>query len=129
MIRRDDDRTPAVTPVRRLSPSAVALVVLAAAALVTAGVVLIPQVRFGYRAPGGHIAAETAAVVIALLVTLLALGRFRRGGAVADLLLTATFMLLSLVNLVFTTIPALVSALPNDATTWGSVGGLMVGAG
>ena len=116
-------------PVRRLSASAVALVVLGAAALVTAGVVLIPQVRFGYRAPGVHIAAETAAVVIALLVALLALGRFRRGGALGDLLLTATFMLLSLVNLVFTTIPAVVSDMPNDATTWGAVGGRMVGAG
>jgi len=115
--------------VRRLSPSAVALVVLGTAAALTMAVVLIPQVRFGYGAPGAHIAVETAAVVIALLVALLALGRFRRGGALGDLLLTATFMLLALVNLVFTTIPAVVSDLPNDATTWGAVGGRMVGAG
>ena len=53
----------------------VAATLLAAAAVVTGCVVLFPQVRFGYRAPGGH----TAAVVIALLVALLALGGF--GGA------------------------------------------------
>jgi hypothetical protein len=34
-------------PVRRLSPSAVALVVLGTAAALTMAVVLIPQVRFG----------------------------------------------------------------------------------
>jgi hypothetical protein len=151
MIPRDADRRPAdaplpalcprdggglgggrarrVRPVRRLSPSAVALVVLGTAAALTMAVVLIPQVRFGYGAAGGHIAVETAAVVIALLVALLGLGRFRRGGELGDLLLTATFMLLALVNLVFTTIPAVVSDLPNDATTWGAVGGRMVGAG
>jgi hypothetical protein len=89
-------------------------------------VVLIPQVRFGYRAAGGHIAVETAAVMIALLVALLALGRFRRGDELGDLLLTATFLLLALPNLVFTTIPAVVSARPNDSTTWGAVGGRMV---
>jgi hypothetical protein len=53
----------------------------------------------------------------ALLVALLALGRFRRGGELGGLLFTATFMLLALANLVFTTIPAVVSDLPNDATT------------
>jgi hypothetical protein len=62
--------------------------------------------------------------VIALLVALLALGRFRPGGELGDLLLTASFMLLALVNLVFTTIPAVVSDLPNDTTTWGAVGGV-----
>jgi signal transduction histidine kinase len=115
--------------VRRPSPAAAALSVVAAAAVVTMGVVLIPEVRFGYRAPGGHIAVETAAVLIASLVALLALGRLRRGGALGDLLLTATFMLLALVNLVFTTIPAVVSDLPNSAATWGAVGGRLIGSG
>ena len=78
----------------------VAATLLAAAAVVTGCVVLFPQVRFGYRAPGGHIAVETAAVVIALLVALLAFGRFRRGGAFGDLLLASTFTLLASVNLV-----------------------------
>jgi signal transduction histidine kinase len=120
---------PAVSAVRRPSPSTVALVVVAAAAVATAGVVLIPEVRFGYRAPGGHIVVETAAVVIASLVASLALGRLQRGGALGDLLLTAAFTLLALVNLLFTTIPAVFSDLPNSAATWGAVGGRLVGSG
>ena len=113
----------------RVTPSVVAVTVVAVAAVITGCVMLIPQVRFGYRSVGGHVAVETAAVLIALLVALLALGRFRRGGAVVDLLLTATFMLLALVNLVFSTVPAVVSDLPNDAATWGALGGRVIGAG
>ena len=114
---------------RRVSPPVVAATLLAAAAVVTACVVFFPQVRFGYRAPGAHIAVETAAVLIALLVALLALGRFRRGGALGDLLLAATFTLLAAVNLMFAAVPAMISDLPNDAATWGALGGRVVGAG
>lgn len=114
---------------RRVSPPVLAATLLAAAVVVTACVVFFPQVRFGYRAPGGHIAVETAAVLIALLVALLALGRFRRGGALGDLLLAATFTLLAAVNLMFAAVPAVISDLPNDAATWGALGGRVVGAG
>jgi hypothetical protein len=116
-------------PRPRISPTVVAASIAAASAAVTISVVLLPQVRFGYRAAGAHIAVETAAVLIALLVALLAMGRFRRNGAVADLLLTATFVLLALVNLIFSTIPAIVSDLPDTAATWGALGGRVVGAG
>jgi signal transduction histidine kinase len=119
-----------MSPVRhRCSPSGVAVGVLVAGTAVTGCVVLIPQVRFGYRSADGHIAVETAAVVIALLVAILALGRFRRNAELADLLLTATFTLLALVNLVFSAVPAVVWDMPNDAATWGAVGGRAVGAG
>src|SRR5690242_2825145 len=120
----------AVRPVRhRFSPWVVAVAVLVVATLVTACVVLIPQVRFGYRSAGGHIAVETAAVLIALLVAMLAMGRLLRSAELADLLLTASFMLLAMVNLVFSAVPAVVSDLPNHAATWGAVGGRAVGAG
>ena len=124
-----DERREPEWDVRRTSPSVLAAGVLVLGAVVTGCVILIPQVRFGYRSAGGHIAVETAAVLIALLVAMLALGRFRRNAELADLLLTATFMLLALVNLVFTAIPAVVSDLPNSAATWGAVGGRAVGAG
>ena len=113
----------------RFSPTVVATTVAAAGAAITVAVVLLPDVRFGYRAAGAHIAVETTAVLIALLVALLALGRFRRNRAVADLLLTATFVLLALVNLVFSTVPAILSDLPDTAATWGALGGRVVGAG
>ena len=113
----------------RFSPTVVATTVAAASAAITVAVVLLPEVRFGYRAAGAHIAVETTAVLIALLVALLALGRFRRNRAVADLLLTATFVLLALVNLVFSTVPAILSDLPDTAATWGALGGRVVGAG
>ena len=122
-----DERREPEWDVRRTSPSALAVGVLVMGAVVTGCVILIPQVRFGYRSAGGHIAVETAAVLIALLVAMLALGRFRWNAELADLLLTATFMLLALVNLVFTAIPAVVSDLPNSAATWGAVGGRAVG--
>ncbi len=113
----------------RFSPTVVAATVAAAGAAITVSVVLLPGVRFGYRAAGAHIAVETTAVLIALLVALLALGRFRRNRAVADLLLTATFVLLALVNLLFSTVPAILSDLPDTAATWGALGGRVVGAG
>jgi signal transduction histidine kinase len=113
----------------RFSAPVIAASVAALGIAVTVCVMLLPQVRFGYRAAGVHIAVETAAVLIALLIALLALGRFRRNGGLADLLLTATFALLALVNLVFSTIPAIVSDVPSTSATWGALGGRVVGAG
>ena len=116
-------------PQRRRLPSVAAFVVLVIEAVITSAVVLIPQVRFGYRAPGVHVAVETAAAVIALLVAVLALGRYRRDAGLRDLLLTATFTLLALVNAVSTAILALTPDFPRDTATWGAVGGRLIGAG
>lgn len=116
-----------------MSPSAsrtawVGCAVVAVGLAVTAAVGLLPGLRFGYRAPGLHVAVETTAALVSMLVALLAAGRFRRGRQFSDLLLASAFALFSAVNLGFAAVPAALAGGPDVAATWGSIGGRVVGA-
>ena len=66
----------------------------------------LPAVRFAYYAPGLHIALETTAAIAAALAAYLALGRFRRGRLLSDLLLSAALFLLSLASVVAALVPS-----------------------
>jgi signal transduction histidine kinase len=103
------------------------VVVAAGAALfgaaVTLGVVLVPEIRFGYREPRLHVVVETTAALVSLLLALLALGRFRRSRALGDVLLASAFVLLWAVNLVFSAVPAATLDGPSHAATWGALAG------
>ena len=77
--------------------------------LVTLLVLVVPFIRFAYKAPALHIALETGEALIALVVAYLALGRFRVSGRLQDLLLAVALAVLSVANLVLTAVPAAVA--------------------
>ena len=106
--------------------------VLAAVALggtATLAISVLPFVEFAYRSPELHVAIETAATLIASLTALLVIGRFRRSGSLGDLLLAAALLLLALVNLAYSLIPALDSGEPSTFEVWSPVAGRLLGAG
>lgn len=96
-------------------------------AVITAAVIAIPAVRFGYREPRLHVAVETTAALVSLILALLALGRFRRSRELGDVALAAAFVLFSSVNLIFSAVPAAVQDGPSQAATWGALAGRLVG--
>ena len=73
---------------------------------VTLVVVVVPDVRFAYRAPALHIVLETAEAGIALVVAYLVGGRFREHRRVQELLLTSGLVVLSAANLFLSALPA-----------------------
>ena len=110
---------PAVTDRGRLSARALVLRVAAGCAVLTALVVLLPFVRFAYRAPSLHVVLETANSLIALLVGFLVYGRFRRSGRLQELLLVSSLAVVAVANLLLTAIPtALELAGRAEVTRW-----------
>src|SRR5689334_6630839 len=100
----------------------------AAAAVVTLLVSVIPAVHLAYMSPGGHVAIETAAGLIALLVGYLLLGRFLRTGEPCDLVLMAALAVLGFTNLLFSSIPLAASSGVHRFSTWAPVAGRLLGA-
>jgi signal transduction histidine kinase len=100
-----------------------------AAGLATVLLYTLPGVDVAYRSPASHVAVETAASLIALLVAYLVAQRFRLRARVTSLLLVGAFTLLALTNLAFLAIPA---ALPGISTgrfsTWSALAGAFLGA-
>ena len=85
-------------------------------------ILVFPFVRFAYRAPGLHIALETAAAAIGFLATYLVLGRLRARGQLRDLALACAFGLFASTNLVFSVIPAVLgSGRIETFSTWSSL--------
>ena len=103
------------------------VVVAVAGVVITALISFLPALSFAYRSPGGHVAVETAAFLIAAIAATLVGGRALRSGSRNELLLAASLVTLSLTNLLFALIPALVSG-PSDFATWAGLGGRFVGA-
>jgi signal transduction histidine kinase len=99
-----------------------------AAAVATLLVSVIPDVHLAYRSPAGHVAIETAAGLIALLVAYLVLGRFLGTGEPRDLALTAALATLGLTNLLFAAIPLAASSGVHRFSTWAPVAGRLLGA-
>src|SRR3954469_3245948 len=104
------------------------LATAAAAALVTLLVSVIPAVHLAYMSPAGHVAIETAAGLIALLVAYLVLGRFLRTGEPGDLVLMAALAVLGFTNLLFASIPLAASTGVHRFSTWAPVAGRLLGA-
>jgi signal transduction histidine kinase len=76
-----------------------------------------------------HVAKETAAALVLLLVAALLFGRFRRSGRVLDLLALAGVVLLAGKNLVFSVLTAILTETSGGLTTWRTTGAGMLGAG
>jgi signal transduction histidine kinase len=75
-----------------------------------------------------HVAKETAAGLVLLLVASLLAGRFRRSGALLDLLALAGVLLLAIKNLAFSVLTAILTETSGGLTTWRTTGAGMVGA-
>jgi signal transduction histidine kinase len=108
---------------RRHTVTVLAVLVTAAATLLVA---TLPLIDFAYRRPALHVALETAAFLIALLTSFLALGRFVRSRAVADLVLVSALASLAGANLLATLSAATES--PSRFGTWAPVAGRVLGS-
>ena len=75
--------------------------------LLTLAVVTLPSLRFAYRSLGGHLVLETTVALVGALVALLVYGRYRRSGALSELLLVYAMSLLSVTAAVLVMLPAL----------------------
>jgi signal transduction histidine kinase len=106
---------------------AVVLLVAAAGALATGLVVAVPGLRFAYRNSDLHIALLTTQVLIALLCAYLLVGRLQRSATLDDLFLCLALATLSLANLFFGVVPAIVSDDASVFSTWSALLGRLVG--
>lgn len=95
---------------------------------VTALVVTTPSLRYGPQRPVLHAQIATAAALVALLVALLAVGRFRRAALAADLLLALSFGVLGVSNLLTSAIQAVTGESPHGPLGWMPVSGRLVAA-
>ena len=75
-----------------------------------------------------HVAKETAAGLVLLLVAALLAGRFRRTGSLLNLLALAGVLLLAIKNLVFSVLMAILTETSGSLTTWRTTGAGMLGA-
>lgn len=78
---------------------------VAAAVLVSLALAALPFVKYAYRAPGLHVALNTADAVIALVAAYLVYGRYRQGSRVRYLLLASSLSVLAIANLPFAAVP------------------------
>jgi signal transduction histidine kinase len=104
------------------------LAAIAVGAGVTALVAATPSLRFGPQRPALHVQIATAAALVALLVALLAAGRYRRASRPGDLLLAASLAVLGASNLLTSAIQAATGESPRGAIAWTPVSGRLVAA-
>ncbi len=105
------------------------LAVVLAGALALTLVVRLPSLRFGVERPTLHAQIATAAALVALLVALLAAGRYRRRPLPGDLLLALALAVLGTSNLLFSAIPAATGRAPGAFATWMPASGRLLAAG
>jgi signal transduction histidine kinase len=89
----------------------------------------VPSLAPVYQNDSLHVAKETAAGLVLLLVAALLLGRFRRGGRLLDLLAFSAVAILAGKALIFSVLAAIVQETGGGLTTWRTTGTGMVGAG
>jgi signal transduction histidine kinase len=94
---------------RRQSAAALAGWVAVGTAGATLAVLVLPFVRFAYRAPALHIVLETTNALIALLVGYLVYGRFQQSRRLQELLLVMGLCTVAVANLVLTALPTAVT--------------------
>ncbi len=121
-------RRPLIQAHQRLP--ALMLLLAGTAGCITLVVALVPGVHFAYRDRPLHIAIETTATLVALLVAFLVAGRFGRSRSLSDLVLLTGLAILATANLAFGAVPATFrEAEPGTASTWAAVFGHVFGAG
>jgi signal transduction histidine kinase len=88
----------------------------------------IPALEPAYQNRALHVAKETAAALVLLLVAALLFGRFRRSGQLLDLLALAGVVVLAGKALVFSVVAAILIEPGGGLTTWRTTGAGMLGA-
>ena len=91
-------------------------------------VVVTPDLRYGPQRTALHAQIATAAALVALLVALLAAGRYRRTPLAADLLLAASFAVLGVTNLLTSAVQGAIGHSPHGPLAWTPVSGRLVAA-
>jgi signal transduction histidine kinase len=100
----------------------------AASAAVTLVVTVAPSAHLARHSPATHIFIDTAATVVAFLVAVLLLGRYRRSASPGDLLLVAATSVFSVANLLLSVVPVAVTSLPAALSTWALLAARLLGA-
>jgi len=130
VLRAPEQSAPASPPrsplARRHGVGLLATVLLGVG--VTALVVADPGLRYGPQRPALHAQIATAAALVALLVALLAAGRYRRTALAADALLALSFGVLGSANLLTSAIQAATGKSPGEPLVWLPVSGRLVAA-
>jgi signal transduction histidine kinase len=91
-------------------------------------VALLPVTGVAYHSSTTHVAIETAATLVGLLVAVLFVGRFLRAPMEPDLVLAASLLLLAMTNLCFAVIPWISDDELGSFDTWAPIAGRLVGA-
>ena len=99
-------------------------------AALTVLVVAVPALGGGHRSLSLHIAIETAASLIALLAAYLVFGRFQQNALLSDLTLVVALAIFGLTNILFRTVPAVLSgeAEVEGFALWAPTCGALAGA-
>jgi len=105
-----------------------AVALATAAGLAVTAMSLLPFTEVAYRSSTLHVAIETAATLIALVVAVLLFGRFVRAPMRPELVLAASLLLLALTNLFFSVIPWVADPEnPGSYETWAPIVGRLLG--
>jgi signal transduction histidine kinase len=88
----------------------------------------VPGLEPAYQNRSLHVAKETTAALVLVLVAALLFGRFLRSGRLLDLLALAGVAVLAGKNLVFSVLTAILTETSGGLTTWRTTGVGMVGA-
>ncbi|HEX7291097.1 MAG TPA: sensor histidine kinase [Conexibacter sp.] len=123
----DAPRSPSPAPFGRRWREGLLLAVVVGAAT-TALVALDADLRYGSQRSALHVQIATASALVALLVALLAAGRYARSPRAADLLLAGSFGLLGVANLLTSAIQGVTGRSPDGALAWTPVSGRVVAA-
>ncbi|TMJ93159.1 MAG: hypothetical protein E6G67_13255 [Actinobacteria bacterium] len=95
----------------------------------TLAVVLLPGLKFAYRAPSVHILVEAVASSVALLAAFLVLGRFLNSRRLDDLIRSSALLILGCSNLFLAAIPsALEGSNGSHFAVWAPLIGGLLGA-
>lgn len=92
-------------------------------------IAFVPSLHFAYRSIPLHAMLETAATLISLLTTFLLWGRLCQRRRLDDLLLFVALGVLSVTNLFFAAVPAVLWTHPHAFSTWTTLVGGALGAG
>src|SRR5215211_5656445 len=114
-------------PTRWASPRRAVALAVAAGVAVTL-VALLPVTGVAYHSSTTHVAIETAATLVGLLVAVLFVGRFLRAPMEPDLILAASLLLLAMTNLCFAVIPWIADDELGSFDTWAPIAGRLIGA-
>jgi signal transduction histidine kinase len=115
------------TPTRGLTPRQAVAVAVAAGLAVTL-VSLLPLTSVAYHSSTLHVAIETGATLVALLVAVLLIGRYFRAPLQSELVLAGSLLLLGLTNLCFSVIPWVADQQLGSFDTWAPIAGRLLGA-